>query len=177
MEGSKSSSTTMQVSFVCQRCCQPLKLDTSFNVLDRVTIHELIGMYDYCRCCKMHVTFMRLNVSLTSLVTFKQLHLSWSYPCIPLSSAAPLVTVTPSKQADSTDGESAPEVRMSGCHSVVWTCTNFDAPLSSSLLFRMSKSMQYKMTAWWSVKTNSCTLFGLSSHANLSQLIHHSLSG
>lgn len=45
MEGSKSSSTTMQVSFVCQRCCQPLKLDTSFNVLDRVTIHELIGMY------------------------------------------------------------------------------------------------------------------------------------
>uniref|UniRef100_A0A3B4YMQ4 Beclin-1 n=1 Tax=Seriola lalandi dorsalis TaxID=1841481 RepID=A0A3B4YMQ4_SERLL len=44
MEGSKSSSTTMQVSFVCQRCCQPLKLDTSFNVLDRVTIQELIGM-------------------------------------------------------------------------------------------------------------------------------------
>lgn len=34
----------MQVSFVCQRCCQPLKLDTSFNVLDRVTIQELIGM-------------------------------------------------------------------------------------------------------------------------------------
>lgn len=46
MEGSKSSSTTMQVSFVCQRCCQPLKLDTSFNVLDRVTIQELIGMYN-----------------------------------------------------------------------------------------------------------------------------------
>lgn len=46
MEGSKSSSTTMQVSFVCQRCCQPLKLDTSFNVLDRVTIQELIGTYD-----------------------------------------------------------------------------------------------------------------------------------
>uniref|UniRef100_A0A8C4ZTP7 Beclin-1 n=1 Tax=Gadus morhua TaxID=8049 RepID=A0A8C4ZTP7_GADMO len=44
MEGSKSStSTTMQVSFVCQRCSQPLKLDTSFNVLDRVTIQELIG--------------------------------------------------------------------------------------------------------------------------------------
>lgn len=33
----------MQVSFVCQRCCQPLKLDTSFNVLDRVTIQELIA--------------------------------------------------------------------------------------------------------------------------------------
>uniref|UniRef100_A0A672JLC6 Beclin-1 n=1 Tax=Salarias fasciatus TaxID=181472 RepID=A0A672JLC6_SALFA len=64
MEGSKSSSTTMQVSFVCQRCCQPLKLDTSFNVLDRVTIHELI---------------------------------------------APLVTVTPSKQAESSEGEAAPE--------------------------------------------------------------------
>lgn len=43
MEGSKSSSTTMQVSFVCQRCNQPLKLDTSFNVLDRLTIQELIG--------------------------------------------------------------------------------------------------------------------------------------
>nr|XP_057917747.1 beclin-1 isoform X2 [Doryrhamphus excisus] len=43
MEASKTSSTTMQVSFVCQRCCQPLKLDTSFNVLDRVTIHELIA--------------------------------------------------------------------------------------------------------------------------------------
>ncbi|XP_051522930.1 beclin-1 [Myxocyprinus asiaticus] len=41
MEGLKSSSSTMQVSFVCQRCSQPLKLDTSFNVLDRVTIHEL----------------------------------------------------------------------------------------------------------------------------------------
>ncbi|XP_060704632.1 beclin-1 [Hemiscyllium ocellatum] len=41
MEGSKSSSSTMQVSFVCQRCSQPLKLDTSFNVLDRVTIQEL----------------------------------------------------------------------------------------------------------------------------------------
>ncbi|MEQ2217724.1 hypothetical protein XENOCAPTIV_020749 [Xenoophorus captivus] len=45
MEGSKSSSTTMQVSFVCQRCSQPLKLDTSFNVLDRVTIQELTGMF------------------------------------------------------------------------------------------------------------------------------------
>ncbi|GLD62907.1 beclin-1 [Lates japonicus] len=64
MEGSKSSSTTMQVSFVCQRCCQPLKLDTSFNVLDRVTIQEL---------------------------------------------TAPLVTVTPSKQADISEGETAPE--------------------------------------------------------------------
>ena len=44
MEGSKSSTSTTQVSFVCQRCSQPLKLDTSFNVLDKVTIHELIGM-------------------------------------------------------------------------------------------------------------------------------------
>ncbi|KAF7204356.1 beclin-1 isoform X1 [Nothobranchius furzeri] len=64
MEGSKSSSTTMQVSFVCQRCSQPLKLDTSFKVLDRVTIQELI---------------------------------------------APLVTVTPSKQADSSEGDTQPE--------------------------------------------------------------------
>lgn len=44
MEGLKSSSSTMQVSFVCQRCSQPLKLDTSFNVLDRMTIQELTGM-------------------------------------------------------------------------------------------------------------------------------------
>uniref|UniRef100_W5N020 Beclin-1 n=1 Tax=Lepisosteus oculatus TaxID=7918 RepID=W5N020_LEPOC len=43
MEASKSSSSTMQVSFVCQRCSQPLKLDTSFNVLDKVTIQELIA--------------------------------------------------------------------------------------------------------------------------------------
>ncbi|XP_061565168.1 beclin-1 [Cololabis saira] len=66
MEGSKSSSTTTQVSFVCQRCCQPLKLDTSFNVLDRLTIHEL---------------------------------------------TAPLVTVTPSRQADSSSspGDRPPE--------------------------------------------------------------------
>ncbi|MCI4383866.1 hypothetical protein PGIGA_G00031630 [Pangasianodon gigas] len=64
MEGSKSSSTTMQVSFVCQRCNQPLKLDTSFNVLDRLTIQELI---------------------------------------------APLVTVTPSKQAESGDADGPPE--------------------------------------------------------------------
>ncbi|XP_056326055.1 beclin-1 [Danio aesculapii] len=41
MEALKFSSNTMQVSFVCQRCNQPLKLDTSFNVLDRMTIHEL----------------------------------------------------------------------------------------------------------------------------------------
>uniref|UniRef100_A0A8C5UWZ5 Beclin-1 n=1 Tax=Microcebus murinus TaxID=30608 RepID=A0A8C5UWZ5_MICMU len=41
MEGSKSSNSTMQVSFVCQRCSQPLKLDTSFKILDRVTIQEL----------------------------------------------------------------------------------------------------------------------------------------
>ncbi|XP_027423552.1 beclin-1 isoform X2 [Zalophus californianus] len=41
MEGTKTSSSTMQVSFVCQRCSQPLKLDTSFKILDRVTIQEL----------------------------------------------------------------------------------------------------------------------------------------
>ncbi|XP_051530471.1 beclin-1 [Myxocyprinus asiaticus] len=64
MEGLKSSCSTMQVSFVCQRCSQPLKLDTSFNVLDRVTIHEL---------------------------------------------TAPLVTVTASKQSDSSEGSSIPE--------------------------------------------------------------------
>lgn len=36
----------MQVSFVCQRCSQPLKLDTSFKILDRVTIQELTGQGD-----------------------------------------------------------------------------------------------------------------------------------
>ncbi|KAF4026920.1 hypothetical protein G4228_019491 [Cervus hanglu yarkandensis] len=41
MEGSKTSSSTMQVSFMCQRCSQPLKLDTSVKILDRVTIQEL----------------------------------------------------------------------------------------------------------------------------------------
>uniref|UniRef100_T1DMA4 Beclin-1 n=1 Tax=Crotalus horridus TaxID=35024 RepID=T1DMA4_CROHD len=41
MDGYKSPACTMQVSFVCQRCSQPLKLDTSFNVLDKVTIQEL----------------------------------------------------------------------------------------------------------------------------------------
>uniref|UniRef100_A0A5F8H7P2 Atg6 BARA domain-containing protein n=1 Tax=Monodelphis domestica TaxID=13616 RepID=A0A5F8H7P2_MONDO len=41
MRGSKSSSSTMQVSFVCQLCSQPLKLDTSFKILDQVTIQEL----------------------------------------------------------------------------------------------------------------------------------------
>lgn len=46
MEGSKASSSTMQVSFVCQRCSQPLKLDTSFKILDRVTIQELTGQRD-----------------------------------------------------------------------------------------------------------------------------------
>ncbi|XP_069093833.1 beclin-1 [Pleurodeles waltl] len=40
MEAFKSSST-MQVSFVCQRCSQPLKLDTSFKLLDRVAVQEL----------------------------------------------------------------------------------------------------------------------------------------
>ncbi|KAB0340011.1 hypothetical protein FD755_024820 [Muntiacus reevesi] len=41
MEGSKTSSSTMQESFMCQWCSQPLKLDTSFKILDRVTIQEL----------------------------------------------------------------------------------------------------------------------------------------
>ncbi|KAB0354483.1 hypothetical protein FD755_023021 [Muntiacus reevesi] len=41
MGGSKTSSSTMQVSFVCQRCSQPLKLDTGFKVLDCVTIQGL----------------------------------------------------------------------------------------------------------------------------------------
>ncbi|KAG8139806.1 hypothetical protein E2320_002560 [Naja naja] len=41
MDAYKSPACTMQVSFVCQRCSQPLKLDTSFNVLDKVTIQEL----------------------------------------------------------------------------------------------------------------------------------------
>ncbi|XP_067167927.1 beclin-1 isoform X4 [Apteryx mantelli] len=41
MEGGRPPACTAQVSFVCQRCSQPLKLDTSFKILDRVTIQEL----------------------------------------------------------------------------------------------------------------------------------------
>ncbi|XP_064589824.1 beclin-1 isoform X1 [Zonotrichia leucophrys gambelii] len=39
--GGGGTGGTAHVSFVCQRCCQPLKLDTSFKVLDRLTIQEL----------------------------------------------------------------------------------------------------------------------------------------
>ncbi|XP_074413481.1 beclin-1 [Zonotrichia albicollis] len=39
--GGTGTGGTAHVSFVCQRCCQPLKLDTSFKVLDRLTIQEL----------------------------------------------------------------------------------------------------------------------------------------
>uniref|UniRef100_A0A2D4FZG6 Beclin-1 n=2 Tax=Micrurus TaxID=8634 RepID=A0A2D4FZG6_MICCO len=45
MDAYKSPACTMQVSFVCQRCSQPLKLDTSFNVLDKVTIQELTVIF------------------------------------------------------------------------------------------------------------------------------------
>lgn len=41
--GGGGTGGTAHVSFVCQRCCQPLKLDTSFKVLDRLTIQELTG--------------------------------------------------------------------------------------------------------------------------------------
>ncbi|KAI1230276.1 hypothetical protein IHE44_0010241, partial [Lamprotornis superbus] len=41
MEGARAGGGTAHVSFVCQRCSQPLKLDTSFKVLDRLTIQEL----------------------------------------------------------------------------------------------------------------------------------------
>lgn len=41
MEGGRPPACTAQVSFVCQRCSQPLKLDTSFKILDRLTIQEL----------------------------------------------------------------------------------------------------------------------------------------
>ncbi|NXX43546.1 BECN1 protein, partial [Tricholaema leucomelas] len=41
MEGTRPPACTTQVSFVCQRCSQPLKLDTSFKILDRLTIQEL----------------------------------------------------------------------------------------------------------------------------------------
>lgn len=43
MEGTRPPACTTQVSFVCQRCSQPLKLDTSFKILDRLTIQELTG--------------------------------------------------------------------------------------------------------------------------------------
>ncbi|NWU84874.1 BECN1 protein, partial [Onychorhynchus coronatus] len=41
MEAARAGGGTAHVSFVCQRCLQPLKLDTSFKVLDRLTIQEL----------------------------------------------------------------------------------------------------------------------------------------
>lgn len=99
MEGSKSSSTTMQVSFVCQRCCQPLKLDTSFNVLDRVTIQELIGTgcSFVCIILPLLCTFV-VTIFMASDLTF------------PFISPAPVVTVTPSKQTDSSEGDTAQEV-------------------------------------------------------------------
>ncbi|XP_062031064.1 beclin-1-like [Lepus europaeus] len=40
-EGSKTSSSTMQVSCVCQPCSQSLKLDGSSKILDHVTLQEL----------------------------------------------------------------------------------------------------------------------------------------
>lgn len=43
MEAARPPACPAQVSFVCQRCSQPLKLDTSFKILDRLTIQELTG--------------------------------------------------------------------------------------------------------------------------------------
>ncbi|XP_058858939.1 beclin-1-like isoform X3 [Acipenser ruthenus] len=86
MEGSKSSSSTMQVSFVCQRCSQPLKLDTSFNVLDKVTVQELVG--SHCKEAKTGLILPR----------FHEPH-----------DPAPLVTVTQIKPEESNVDNSVPE--------------------------------------------------------------------
>lgn len=110
MEGSKSSSSTtttatMQVSFVCQRCSQPLKLDTSFNVLDRVTIQELIGG------SRMSESDKSWSTPPSDVVHIDHYHFP-PFPFLSFFLAAPLVTVTPSKQTDSQeegDG-AAPEV-------------------------------------------------------------------
>ena len=40
---SKTYSSTMEVSFVCQHCSGPLKQDMSFKILDRVPTQELIA--------------------------------------------------------------------------------------------------------------------------------------
>ncbi|XP_072047384.1 beclin-1-like [Amphiura filiformis] len=40
-DSQKSGIATTQVSFVCQRCCQPLKLDPSFSSLDSQTYADL----------------------------------------------------------------------------------------------------------------------------------------
>ncbi len=37
---------TTYVSFVCQRCYQPLRLDHSFKTLDHETLRELTGKQD-----------------------------------------------------------------------------------------------------------------------------------
>ncbi|XP_071510475.1 beclin-1-like [Diadema antillarum] len=40
-DSQRSGVATTQVSFVCQRCCQPLKLDQSFSSLDSQTLTDL----------------------------------------------------------------------------------------------------------------------------------------
>jgi len=36
-------------SFLCQKCCQPLKLDTSFYAVDQRVFNELTGAFLRCR--------------------------------------------------------------------------------------------------------------------------------
>ena len=43
---------TTHVSFVCQKCYQPLRLDTSFNNLDKETLKELTGIHFSCFFCQ-----------------------------------------------------------------------------------------------------------------------------
>lgn len=49
-QGFNKQRGTTHVSFVCQKCYQPLRLDQSFTSLDKETVKELTGMVLPC-CC------------------------------------------------------------------------------------------------------------------------------
>ncbi|MBN3276161.1 BECN1 protein, partial [Polyodon spathula] len=89
----------MQVSFVCQRCSQPLKLHTSFNVLDKVTMQELIAVSatlawsEDCMCdsalekeciTSLATALMTMNLVLHKGTTWHPVSatLAWSEDCM-----------------------------------------------------------------------------------------------
>ena len=54
MASAKEVRATTLVSFVCQRCYQPLKLDHSLLSLDGETIAELTGLIEALKANKHH---------------------------------------------------------------------------------------------------------------------------
>lgn len=90
MEGGRAPACTTQVSFVCQRCSQPLKLDTSFKILDRLTIQELTG------------TGTARGVG----------RAGWAAPgADSFSPVAPLLTAAPARPGDAQEESALSEVR------------------------------------------------------------------